>query len=96
MKHHRGHARPRRVTRLQTFPSPRAAFVPAASRQCPRFPLRCSMVKEGVDGSSPSEGPLGKKNCPPFITGSDFLDGRRSHRVLLLRRPRAGVTRPAA
>ena len=39
----------------------------------PAVPASLLDGKEGVDGSSPSEGPLGQKNCPPFITGSDFL-----------------------
>jgi hypothetical protein len=42
---HRGHARPRLVTRLRPIPSSCAAFVPGASWPCPRFPPCRSMVK---------------------------------------------------
>ena len=46
-EHQRGHGRPRAVTRLRPFPSSCAAFVPASSRPCPRFPPRRSMVRRG-------------------------------------------------
>ena len=46
-EHQRGHRRARAVTYLQAFPSSCAAFVPAASRVCPRFLPRGSMVRRG-------------------------------------------------
>jgi hypothetical protein len=44
-EHQRGHWRPRAVTRPRAILSVCGIFVPAASRACPRFPLRCSMVR---------------------------------------------------
>jgi hypothetical protein len=46
-EHQPGHWRARAVTDLRPIPSSSAAFVPAASRTCPRFPPRCSMVRRG-------------------------------------------------
>jgi hypothetical protein len=37
-EHQRGHPRQRAVTRFRAIPSFCAAFVPAMSRPCPRFP----------------------------------------------------------
>ena len=48
-----GHAR---VTSPRRSPSTCGAFVPAVIRPCPRFPPPSENGKEGVDGSSPSEG----------------------------------------
>ena len=45
-----------RVTSPPQFPSTCGVFVPAKTRACPRFPPRNLNGKEGVDGSSPSEG----------------------------------------
>ena len=45
-----------RVTPRHWNPSVCGAFVAAVPRSCPRFPRRPRMVREGVDGSSPSEG----------------------------------------
>jgi hypothetical protein len=67
---HRGHARPRLVTRLPPIPSSCAAFVPGASRPCPRFPPCRSMVRRGVDGSSPSEGSAKAQHTGLFRFGS--------------------------
>ena len=49
----RGHAR---VTSSRQIPSVCGAFVPATIRTCPRFSPWFQDGKEGVDGSSPSEG----------------------------------------
>jgi hypothetical protein len=46
-EHQPGHRRSRAVTPPQPIPSSCAAFVPAGSRPCPRFPFRCSMVRRG-------------------------------------------------
>jgi len=53
-EHQRGHARPLAVTRSAVNPSVSGAFVVAVTR-VPRFRLGAG-CKEGVDGSSPSEG----------------------------------------
>jgi hypothetical protein len=45
-----------RVTPPRQIPSVCGAFVTAKARQCPRVPLLAQDGKEGVDGSSPSEG----------------------------------------
>ncbi len=52
-EHQRGRRRAHAVNHLRPFPFSCADFVVARSRACPRFPLH---GKEGVDGSSPSEG----------------------------------------
>jgi hypothetical protein len=46
-EHQRGQPRAHAVSHLRTIPSSCVAFVPAASRLCPRFPPRCSMVRRG-------------------------------------------------
>jgi len=51
-----------RVTRRCQIPSVCAAFVPSQTRACPDVPPRNLNGKEGVDGSSPSEG-LRQKPC---------------------------------
>ena len=48
-----GHAR---VTSPRQIPAVCGAFVPAMTLSCPRFPRLHENGKEGVDGSSPSEG----------------------------------------
>ncbi len=45
-----------RVTPRRQIPSTCGVFVPAKTRACPPFPPRNLNGKEGVDGSSPSEG----------------------------------------
>ncbi len=45
-----------RVTPLRQIPSVCGAFVAAETRPCPQFPALAQDGKEGVDGSSPSEG----------------------------------------
>jgi hypothetical protein len=80
-EHHRGHARPRRVTRLRAIPSSCAACVPAASRACPRFPPRGSMVRRGstvrVRQRAFSKGP-GKR---PFSFGRQLSALRPGSRL---------------
>jgi hypothetical protein len=44
-EHQRDHRRARAVTHLRAVPFSCAAFVPAASRPCPQFPPRRSMVR---------------------------------------------------
>ena len=46
-EHPGGQQRASAVTRLRAISSSCAAFVPAASRLCPLFPSRCSMVRRG-------------------------------------------------
>jgi hypothetical protein len=55
-EHQPGHARPRPVTRPQPIPPSSGISLVDATRGCPSFPRRCSMVRRGSDGSSPSEG----------------------------------------
>ena len=45
-----------RATYFPEIPAACEAFVPSQTRACPRFPPRNLNGKEGVDGSSPSEG----------------------------------------
>lgn len=47
-EHQLGHHRAPAVTLLRTIPSSSAAFVPATSPACPRFPPRRSMVRRGL------------------------------------------------
>jgi hypothetical protein len=47
-----------RVTSRRQIPSACGTFVAANARACPRFPPRNLNGKEGVDGSSPSEGSI--------------------------------------
>src|SRR4051794_15573276 len=62
-EHHRGHARPRAVTRFRRIASSCWFFVPATTRLCPRFPFQTSMVRNAM-----------KKGLPGgtlrFVTGS--------------------------
>ncbi len=67
--HHLGHWRPSAVTRLRSIPSSCAAFVPARSRPCPLFPASLLDGKEGVDGSSPSEGSAKVQQTEALLLG---------------------------
>jgi hypothetical protein len=72
-----------RVTLPRQIRSVCGAFVDAATLACPRFPPLAQDGKEGVDGSSPSEGfekPLQIGGFFPY--GVVHVDGARSHQSL--------------
>jgi hypothetical protein len=78
-EHQPGYARPRRVTRPQPIPPTSGISLAYATRACPRFPPRCSMVRRGSPvrvrkRASLNHHGLSKTETPP--PGLDLCVGR--------------------
>jgi hypothetical protein len=72
----RGYARHRAVIRLWRISSVSGMFVPAASGFLPSLPASSLNGKEGVDGSSPSEGSAKDPQIGALSFGSAFVETR--------------------